>query len=126
MPTYTYLCTACGAHLERRQSFSEAALTVCESCSGALRRVFHPVGVIFKGSGFYNTDYKNAKQNGSSETKDDSSDKPKATDADKSSDQPKSAEAPKSDKTKTDSASSSTVSKSESSSTTAATATKDV
>jgi putative FmdB family regulatory protein len=68
LPIYTYVCTACGAGIERRQSFSEAALTTCEVCSGQLRRVVHPVGVIFKGSGFYNTDYKNkAGSNGSKE-----------------------------------------------------------
>ena len=68
MPIYTYVCTACGAGIERRQSFSDAALTTCEVCSGQLRRVVHPVGVIFKGSGFYNTDYKNkAGSNGSKE-----------------------------------------------------------
>jgi putative FmdB family regulatory protein len=59
LPIYTYVCTVCGAGIERRQSFSDAALTTCEVCSGQLRRVVHPVGVIFKGSGFYNTDYKN-------------------------------------------------------------------
>ena len=56
MPVYTYVCKQCGADLERRQSFSDAPLTVCETCGGELRRVLHPVGVIFKGSGFYNTD----------------------------------------------------------------------
>lgn len=56
MPVYTYACTSCGADIERRQSFSDAPLTICEVCGGKLRRVLHPVGVIFKGSGFYNTD----------------------------------------------------------------------
>jgi putative FmdB family regulatory protein len=60
LPIYTYACDSCGAEIERRQSFSDPPLTVCESCGQALRRVLHPVGVIFKGSGFYNTDYKNA------------------------------------------------------------------
>ena len=60
MPIYTYACDSCGAEIERRQSFSDPPLTVCESCGQALRRVLHPVGVIFKCSGFYNTDYKNA------------------------------------------------------------------
>ena len=56
MPTYEYVCTNCGRHLEIVQSFSDEPLEVCEVCSGKLRRVFHPVGVLFKGSGFYRTD----------------------------------------------------------------------
>lgn len=56
MPTYEYACTACGHELEAVQSFSDAALTVCPQCQGALRKVFSAVGVVFKGSGFYKTD----------------------------------------------------------------------
>ncbi len=56
MPTYQYACTACGHELEAVQSFSDAALTECPECSGALRKVFSAVGVVFKGSGFYKTD----------------------------------------------------------------------
>jgi len=56
MPTYQYRCTECGEDLEVVQSFSDDPLTVCPSCQGALRKVFTPVGVVFKGSGFYKTD----------------------------------------------------------------------
>ncbi|MCU1586835.1 MAG: regulatory protein FmdB family [Frankiales bacterium] len=56
MPTYQYACTACGESLEAVQSFSDAALTECPACGGALRKVFSAVGVVFKGSGFYKTD----------------------------------------------------------------------
>ena len=77
MPIYTYACNTCGAELERRQSFTEPPLTVCESCGGALRKVLHPVGVIFKGSGFYNTDYKKTSGNGSNGSSDGAADKPK-------------------------------------------------
>ena len=56
MPTYEYRCDACGRRLEVVQRFSDAPLTACEDCGGALRRVFHPVGVVLKGSGFYATD----------------------------------------------------------------------
>jgi putative FmdB family regulatory protein len=56
MPTYEYACTACGEHLEVVQSFRDAALTTCPRCGSALRKVFAPVGVVFKGSGFYKTD----------------------------------------------------------------------
>ncbi len=56
MPTYQYACTACGHELEAVQSFSDDALTTCPECSGALRKLFGNVGVVFKGSGFYRTD----------------------------------------------------------------------
>ena len=56
MPTYQYACTACGHELEAVQSFTDAALTECPECQGALRKVFSAVGVVFKGSGFYKTD----------------------------------------------------------------------
>jgi putative FmdB family regulatory protein len=56
MPTYEYACTQCGQRVEVVQSFSDAPLEKCDKCGGRLRRVFHPVGVLFKGSGFYSTD----------------------------------------------------------------------
>jgi len=56
VPTYQYACTACGHELEAVQSFSDDALTTCPECSGALRKLFGNVGVVFKGSGFYRTD----------------------------------------------------------------------
>jgi putative FmdB family regulatory protein len=56
VPTYQYACTACGEQLEAVQSFTDAALTDCPACGGALRKVFSAVGVVFKGSGFYKND----------------------------------------------------------------------
>lgn len=56
MPIYVYRCDSCGSELEVRQSFSDAPLTECEKCHGALRKVLSPAVVIFKGSGFYVTD----------------------------------------------------------------------
>jgi putative FmdB family regulatory protein len=56
VPTYQYVCTACGDPLEAVQSFTDAPLTVCPACGGALRKVFSAVGVVFKGSGFYKND----------------------------------------------------------------------
>ncbi len=56
MPTYQYRCTACREPLEVVQSFTEAARTECPTCGGALRKVFSAVGVVFKGSGFYQND----------------------------------------------------------------------
>ena len=66
MPTYQYACTACGHELEAVQSFSDAALTECPECGGALRKVFSAVGVVFKGSGFYKTDSRSASTSSSS------------------------------------------------------------
>lgn len=56
MPTYEYACKQCGEHLEVVQSFSDAPLTECPACQGTLKKVFSPVGIAFKGSGFYKTD----------------------------------------------------------------------
>lgn len=56
MPTYEYACTECGNHVEVIQRIDEEPLAVCERCGGAMRKVFHPAGIVFKGSGFYATD----------------------------------------------------------------------
>jgi putative FmdB family regulatory protein len=56
VPTYQYTCTECGEPLETVQKFSDQPLTVCPACGGRLRKVFSPVGIVFKGSGFYRTD----------------------------------------------------------------------
>ena len=56
MPTYEYECTSCGQHVEVFQRITEDALTTCGVCGGPLRKVFHPAGIVFKGSGFYATD----------------------------------------------------------------------
>ncbi|UCF27427.1 MAG: zinc ribbon domain-containing protein [Chloroflexota bacterium] len=59
MPTYTYQCDNCGVRFDRHQKFSEIPLTVCPECSKkTLRKVFTPVGIVFKGSGFYATDHR--------------------------------------------------------------------
>jgi putative FmdB family regulatory protein len=59
MPIYGYRCTECGHELEVLQSMSAEPLKVCPECGGALRKLLYPVGVQFKGSGFYTTDYRN-------------------------------------------------------------------
>jgi putative FmdB family regulatory protein len=64
MPTYEYACTECGERLEVIQSFSDDALTVCPACKGKLRKLFSPVGVVFKGSGFYKTDSRSKQTSG--------------------------------------------------------------
>jgi putative FmdB family regulatory protein len=60
MPTYEYECTSCGQHIEVFQRIVEDPLTTCGVCGGTLRKVFHPVGIVFKGSGFYATDSRSA------------------------------------------------------------------
>ncbi|KQH80245.1 FmdB family transcriptional regulator [Mycobacterium gordonae] len=60
MPTYSYVCTECGDRFDKVQAFTEDALTTCEKCSGRLRKLFNSVGVVFKGSGFYRTDSREA------------------------------------------------------------------
>jgi putative FmdB family regulatory protein len=64
MPTYQYRCTECGEDLDAVQKFSDPALTTCPTCGGQLRKVFNPVGVVFKGSGFYRTDSRNGSKSG--------------------------------------------------------------
>jgi putative FmdB family regulatory protein len=56
MPTYEYACTECGNRVEVFQRLGDEPLSVCERCGGTLRKVFHPAGIVFKGSGFYATD----------------------------------------------------------------------
>ena len=59
MPTYGYRCTNCGHQFEIFQRMSDEALKVCPNCSqSTLKKVLYPIGVAFKGSGFYSTDYK--------------------------------------------------------------------
>jgi putative FmdB family regulatory protein len=61
MPTYEYACLSCGHHVEVYQRFSDEPLTVCGVCGGPLRKVFHPAGILFKGSGFYATDSRSSR-----------------------------------------------------------------
>ncbi len=56
MPTYDYQCRSCGVITELVHSMLEDGPTKCERCGDELRRLFHPTGIIFKGSGFYKTD----------------------------------------------------------------------
>jgi len=56
MPIYVYQCDSCGVTFERQQSFNDAPLTDCPECDGHVNRVIQPVGIVFKGSGFYVTD----------------------------------------------------------------------
>jgi len=61
MPIYTYRCENCGVQFDRQQSFQDAPLKVCPECrKKALKKVIAPVGVVFKGSGFYATDHRSS------------------------------------------------------------------
>ncbi len=58
MPIYGYRCSSCGHQFEIQQRMSDEPLKVCPKCQGVLTKMLYPTGVIFKGSGFYTTDYK--------------------------------------------------------------------
>src|SRR3989304_4761 len=67
MPTYEYKCTSCGNRFERRQRIKDDPLNDCPLCDGQVRRVVFPVGIVFKGSGFYVTDNRKSGSLGSNE-----------------------------------------------------------
>jgi putative FmdB family regulatory protein len=73
VPTYQYVCTECGDQVEAVQKFTDDPLTVHDTCGGRLRKVFSPVGIVFKGSGFYRTD---SRKGASASTAASSSDSP--------------------------------------------------
>jgi putative FmdB family regulatory protein len=59
MPTYEYACTQCGHRFEEFQSIQAAPIRECPACAGRVERLINGgAGLIFKGSGFYLTDYK--------------------------------------------------------------------
>jgi putative FmdB family regulatory protein len=61
MPTYQYRCADCGHSFDQFQRFAEDPLTDCPECEGSIKRVPQPVGVVFKGSGWYITDSRESK-----------------------------------------------------------------
>jgi len=60
VPTYSYACTECDNRFDAVQAFTEDALSTCPKCPGRLRKLFNSVGVVFKGSGFYRNDSREA------------------------------------------------------------------
>ena len=72
MPVYVYRCENCGIQFERQQKFTDPPLTRCPECGKkALHKVYAPVGIVFKGSGFYATDHRSpsgAKSRSAAET----------------------------------------------------------
>tara|TARA_B100001750_G_C15109401_1_gene399357 strand:+ start:73 stop:459 length:387 start_codon:yes stop_codon:yes gene_type:complete len=67
LPIYSYQCTSCDHQFDLKQSFDASPTQNCPVCQNQSRRLFHPVGVIYKGSGFYTTDYR--KPDSAAETK---------------------------------------------------------
>jgi putative FmdB family regulatory protein len=57
MPVYEYACTKCGHHFEQRRKVTDPPASRCPECRCRVKRVYAPVGIIFKGSGFHVTDY---------------------------------------------------------------------
>ncbi|HMN59526.1 MAG TPA: zinc ribbon domain-containing protein [Anaerolinea sp.] len=69
MPVYTYRCESCGIRFDQSQKFSDPVLTRCPECGKkSLRKVYQPVGIVFKGSGFYATDHRSPSGSSKSST----------------------------------------------------------
>jgi putative FmdB family regulatory protein len=85
MPLYTYHCNNCGVQFDQQQKFTDPPLTVCPECgSKKLHKVYSPVGIVFKGSGFYATDHKSPsgmKYSGKSDEKSESAPEEKPKDS---------------------------------------------
>jgi putative FmdB family regulatory protein len=101
MPIYEYLCKSCGHRFDARQSFHDEPLTDCTECGAPVRRVLHPAGVIFKGSGWYINDSRKSQSDSKASSGDhgnaasdggtsDKSEKSKDTSKDTSTGEPKS------------------------------------
>jgi putative FmdB family regulatory protein len=115
VPTYQYACTDCAERLEVVQRFSDDPLSVCPSCGGKLRKVFSPVGIVFKGSGFYRTDSRSSQKNGEPAKAEANGSDSKKSEGASSTDSSSGDSSSKSDKKSGDSAGSSSSSKSTSS-----------
>jgi putative FmdB family regulatory protein len=116
VPTYSYACTECDNKFDTVQAFSDDALTDCPQCDGRLRKLFGKVGVVFKGSGFYRTDSREAaKSSANGSAKSSESSDSSSTSSEKKSDA-------KADSSSSSSSSSTSSSSSPSSSTAAAAA----
>jgi putative FmdB family regulatory protein len=76
MPTYTYKCENCGIRFDQYQKFSDEPLTICPECGEpSLHKVYQPVGIVFKGKGFYATDNRSPSGQSYTSEKEDSSKK---------------------------------------------------
>jgi putative FmdB family regulatory protein len=86
MPIYGYRCNSCGHELEVLQKLSDQPLKKCPVCGGELRKLLYPAGVIFKGSGFYSTDYKGSNKSAEGASSNGSGSSSEKTSSDKSGD----------------------------------------
>ena len=78
MPTYNYYCAKCNSHFSYFQKMSDLPLLTCEKCNGKIeRKITGGTGLIFKGNGFYLTDYKNNKDTNKNKTENSVSNKTK-------------------------------------------------
>ncbi len=75
MPTYEFRCTQCGTLYEVFQRIGDEPMRTCERCGGEVKKVFHPAGIVFKGSGFYATDSRRAAKPAKSDATSDGSGK---------------------------------------------------
>ena len=105
MPTYVYECNKCGDEFELYQSFSDEPLKKHPGCGGKVAKVFQPVGIVLKGSGFYKNDSRGGAKRSNGSSKSDSTDSG-AKDGAKS-DSSSSSKSEKSESKKSDSSSSS-------------------
>lgn len=78
MPVYEFECTCCPSRFELKRSFNDEEPVYCPRCGGKARKLFSPVPIIFKGSGFYVTDNKGANNSTSTTPSDKKSDEPSA------------------------------------------------
>ena len=62
MPIYEYRCTKCGHTFERRQKFSDPPVAKCPECRGKVEKLLSPPGLLFKGTGWYVTDYSDSRK----------------------------------------------------------------
>ncbi len=79
MPLYEYACENCGHHFERFQSVQDAPVRQCPHCAGRVHKVLHPVGIIFKGSGWYITESRQSTAGATENTTESKSDSPAQT-----------------------------------------------
>lgn len=89
VPIYEYACDTCGHQFEIKQKFSDPPLTDCEKCGNSVRKLISAPGIMFKGTGWYVTDYSNklkeSKDSGEKVGQEKSGDKKEGTSAESSS-----------------------------------------
>jgi putative FmdB family regulatory protein len=105
VPTYVYACKSCGEQFEVIQKMSDAALKECRTCPGEVRRVIFPPAVVYKGTGFYVTDYKNGGRKSDSESGAASSSESSSTSSDTKSEAKSDTKSEAKSETKSDSSS---------------------